>query len=199
MIKALLVLLSITPLWASPHDRIPAPGEPNPFIMSHGQLAVETLSAFLSKKNPDLDPSFARFISALYIQEAAQEEVNHDIAFAQMLLETGFLRFGGQVIKEQNNFSGIGALDDGSPGAWFASPREGVRAHIQHLKAYGSTAPLKGINVDPRFHMVLRGSVLTYRGLTGKWATDQSYGDKLSALLSQLFELEGKKELAAQD
>ena len=61
-----------------------------------------------------------------------------DIAFAQAMLETGYLRFGGQVEPADHNFGGIGACDSCERGLRFPDPETGVRAHIQHLWAYAS-------------------------------------------------------------
>jgi len=66
-------------------------------------------------------------------------------------------------------------------GIHFGTMERGVRAHVQHLKAYGSTDPLVGELVDPRFRYVARGSALTVMALSGRWATDPLYGEKLLA------------------
>jgi hypothetical protein len=182
-IKILFLLFLPASLSATPQSHHP---KPNTFLMSTGTLTRQQLTGYLLKYNEELRPSFARFIATLYIQESAREGVNHDVAFAQMILETAFLKYGGQVHPSQNNFCGLGALDDGRAGASFPTPREGVRAHIQHLKAYGSTLPLRQENVDPRFHLVTRGSVLTIQGLTGRWATDPNYGPKIQRIMQNI-------------
>ncbi len=117
--------------------------------------------------NPRLD--LERLIR-VYMEEGAAEGVKPEVAFAQMCLETGFLRFGGDVIPPQCNFAGIGTTGGGVQGAYFSSVRMGVRAQIQHLKAYASTAPLNLPLIDPRFHLVTRGCAPTVEGLAGKWA-----------------------------
>ena len=38
------------------------------------------------------------------------------------------------------------------PGLSFPDECTGIRAHVQHLKAYGSSDPLNGDLVDPRYH-----------------------------------------------
>ena len=118
----------------------------------------------------------------LYLDLGRAEGVRGDIAFCQAVQETGYFRFGGQVQPYQNNYAGIGALDGATSGsAVFSSPPEGVLAQIQHLKAYGSTAALNCPKVDPRFHYVSRGCAPTWGDLTGKWASDSSYGSKINA------------------
>ncbi len=157
-------------------------------IMGRGKTSEVQLIMFLKsshekalEKFPDL-PKF-------YREEAAIEGVNHDIAFSQMCLETGFLRFGGDVKPEQNNFSGLGALGGGVEGAHFRSPRLGVRAHIQHLKAYASQEPLVQELIDPRFRFVTRGIAPLVDQLSGRWAADLDYGKKILAILKRLYEL----------
>ena len=97
-------------------------------------------------------------IPAIYREEAIIEGVNYDIAFCQMCLETGFLQFDGDVQPEQNNFGGIGAIGNGARGDSFSDRRIGIRAQIQHLKAYATTKPLVQPLVDPRFGLVKRGT-----------------------------------------
>ncbi|MDR1804516.1 MAG: glucosaminidase domain-containing protein [Treponema sp.] len=123
----------------------------------------------------------------LYIEETAVEGVNSDVAFAQMCLETGFLRFGGLVTADMNNFCGLGAVSLDQRGVSFPNPRMGVRAHIQHLKAYASEEPLKQALVDPRFQYVRRGSSPAIVGLTGTWAEDRFYADKINSILERLY------------
>jgi hypothetical protein len=104
-----------------------------------------------------------------------------------MCHETGFLRYGGLVTPDMNNFCGLGSIGPGQPGERFSSARIGVRAHIQHLKGYASDAPLKGELVDPRYRWIKYGSAPSIHDLTGRWASDREYGNKLSAILERLY------------
>ena len=108
-----------------------------------------------------------------------------------MCVETNFLQFGGATQPTQNNFGGLGSLEGNPEGASFPSARIGVRAHIQHLKAYGSTEPLVNAVVDPRFSFVPRGVAPTLEGLTGRWSDDPSYDTKIRSRLQQLYERSG--------
>ncbi|MCL2211390.1 MAG: glucosaminidase domain-containing protein [Treponema sp.] len=162
--------------------------EPPVNIMGSGRAAAEKLALFLLQNNPQADKNFVNSLAGFYIQEAAFEGVNHDVAFAQMCLETGFLRFGGDVKPEQYNFCGLGAVGGGDPGLSFPEPRIGVRAQIQHLKAYASEEPLKGENVDPRFKYVRRGVSPAIEGLAGTWATDRQYAVKINGILQRLYD-----------
>ncbi|MDR1240221.1 MAG: glucosaminidase domain-containing protein [Treponema sp.] len=166
--------------------RHPAPPSPE-FIMGQGKVSAKGLSRFLAESNPAADRAFAARLSEYYVNEAAAEGVNHDVAFAQMCLETGFLNYGGLVSPDMNNFCGLGSTGPGHPGEVFPEPRIGVRAHIQHLKAYATTAPLNQELVDPRYRWVRYGSSPAVQGLAGTWAADRAYGDKLRAMLERLY------------
>lgn len=155
-------------------------------IMGQGTATGRHLTLFLLQHNAKADPAFVSRLAAAYIREAKIEGVNWDIAFVQMCLETGFLRFGNQVAHNQYNFAGLGATDDGAQGLSFPSPEIGVRAHIQHLKAYSSKDRLKQTLVDPRFRFVRRGSAPKIDQLAGKWASDPLYGQKIKRLLHKL-------------
>jgi len=164
------------------------PSEPPVYIMGKGEVNGEELMLFLGHNNPAADIEFVRTLAYIYVEEAANEGVNHDIAFTQMCLETGFLRFGGDVKPEQFNFAGLGAVGNGAPGLSFPEPRIGVRAHIQHLKAYGSEEPLNLELVNPRFRFVRRGCSPTIEGLAGTWAADRQYAYKINSILQRLYD-----------
>jgi hypothetical protein len=159
-------------------------------IMGHGKTSEVQLIMFLKNNNPDAVTRFPD-LPKLYREEASIEGVNYDIAFAQMCIETGFLRFGGNLKPEQNNFAGLGAIGDAGTGAIFPSARIGVRAHIQHLKAYASTEPLVQEIVDPRFQFVTRGIAPLINQLTGRWSSDPQYGTKILSRLRELYESAG--------
>jgi hypothetical protein len=156
-------------------------------ILGTGQVPFSGLASFLRSVNPTIDLVFIEELAHYYIEEAAREGVNHDVAFAQMCLETGFLRYGGLVTPDMNNFCGLGAIGSGQQGAYFPSPQIGARAHIQHLKAYATDAPLRQELVDPRYRMVRYGSAPTLDGLTGSWAADRDYSKKIRSILERLY------------
>lgn len=121
----------------------------------------------------------------MYLDEAQAEGVKAEVAFAQAMKETAWLQYGGIVKIEQFNYAGIGALDGNISGqcASFPDVRTGIRAQIQHLKAYASTDALVNEQVDPRFHLVRRGVVPYVEWLGIKenpqgvgWASEKNYG-----------------------
>ncbi len=162
--------------------------EPPTRIMGRGVMTEEELVAFFMRNNPRADSFKVHRLAILYREEGAHEGVNADVAFIQMCLETGFLRFGGLVTEDMNNFCGLGSIGPGQKGLSFIDERTGVRAHVQHLKAYASTEPLARELVDPRFRYVTpRGKAPDIYGLAGTWAADREYGIKLAALLERLY------------
>ncbi|WP_204205969.1 glucosaminidase domain-containing protein, partial [Faecalitalea cylindroides] len=129
----------------------------------------------------------------IYYEEATAEGIRVEVAFSQAMLETGFLTYGGQVKPSQFNFAGLGATDNGASGASFNSVREGIRAHIQHLKCYSSTDPLVNECVDPRWNESLRGKAIyvEYLSIPNNpynvgWATDKNYSKKILNLMEML-------------
>jgi N-acetylmuramoyl-L-alanine amidase/Mannosyl-glycoprotein endo-beta-N-acetylglucosaminidase len=156
-------------------------------IMSLGQISEVQLQMFLKNNNENSLANFPE-LPKLYREEASVEGVNYDIAFCQMCLETSYLRFGGPVKSLQNNFANLGAVGGGAEGASFPSARIGVRAQIQHLKAYASLEPLVQEVVDPRFRFVTRGIAPLVGQLSGRWSADLQYGDKIMAILRRLYE-----------
>lgn len=159
------------------------------YLLAQGQLSAEQLASFFIQENPQEDEEHILNFAQLYIQEAADESINSDVAFAQMCLETGFLRFGGLVQPEFHNYCGLGAMNAENPGCIFETEQLGVRAHIQHLQAYATTeeTELKNELIDPRYSWVHRTKyVETIEGLAGTWATDKNYGTKIENILCRM-------------
>ena len=160
---------------------------PSDKIMAKGRKSAKQLYNYFASKNPKGDLQRAWVLAQLYIEECAYEGENSDLAFVQMCHETGFLRFGNLVTPDMNNFCGLGSVSKANPGHRFATDREGVRAHVQHLQAYGSTKSLNGTLIDPRYKYVKpRGKAKTLAGLTGTWAADPNYDRKIYSFMKEL-------------
>jgi hypothetical protein len=86
-----------------------------------------------------------------------------------------------------NNYCGLGSIGPGQAGEIFPSPEIGVRAQIQHLKAYATDEPPTREVVDPRRRWVRYGSAPTIYALAGAWASDREYGKKLKMILDTLY------------
>lgn len=132
-----------------------------------------------------------QFAQIVY-EEARAEGVRAEVVFAQCMLETGFLKYGGDVLPNQYNFAGIGATG-AVHGASFENVRVGVRAHVQHLKAYASLDGLTQQCVDPRFNLVARGCAQYVEWLGMKenpkgygWASAKNYGPNVVNMVINL-------------
>lgn len=158
-------------------------------IIGKGQLSAVQLADFFINNNEHVEKEFILKFADYYIQEASMENINSDVAFAQMCLETGFLRFGGLVQPDFHNYCGLGAMDAEHPGEKFETEQLGVRAHIQHLQAYATTQDVQLNNqlIDPRYNWVHKTKLVTdIFGLTGTWATDPNYGNKIDEIISRM-------------
>ncbi|WP_061316650.1 N-acetylmuramoyl-L-alanine amidase [Clostridium botulinum] len=161
-------------------------------IMGQPQLTQEqALNYFKTRNSEKSDQATKEFISIVW-QEANLEGIRADVVFIQVMKETNFLKFTGDVKECQNNFAGIGATGGGVPGAYFKDTRTGVRAVVQHLKAYCSTEGLKNPCVDPRFTYVQRGisPYVEWLGIGENpnypdkgWAADNNYGKSIVEMM----------------
>ena len=112
------------------------------------------------------------------------EGVRSEVVFAQAMLETGWLRFGGSVKPEACNFAGIGAINSQVGGAVFPDVKTGLLAQVQHLKAYACFDGLVNPCVDPRFSLVKRGCAPCLEDLNGRWAVPGStYGQSIVRII----------------
>ncbi len=159
-------------------------------IMGNAVAAAEQMKAYLKAKNPAVAQSVLDMVP-LYLSEGKAEGVRGDIAFAQSCLETGNFGFSGSAVTlSQNNFCGMGVTSNGVKGNSFDTPQLGIRAQVQHLKAYASTEALKNACIDPRFKYVTRGCAEYVEWLGQKenpagkgWATGAGYGEKILTIL----------------
>ncbi|MGB8956370.1 MAG: S-layer homology domain-containing protein [Tumebacillaceae bacterium] len=152
-------------------------------ILGQPELTAFQLRNYLYQINPSA-PDY----TTCYISLGHKYGVRGDIAFCQTLLETGYFRFGGAVLPTQNNFAGLGATGGTARGVVFPTPQAGIEAQMQHLYAYATTYPLPAntVQIDPRFQLVNRGSAPNWEDLSGRWAADPEYGNKILALWQEL-------------
>ena len=159
-------------------------------ILGAAEATQAQMAAFIRRRNsqPKLACSVEEIVR-LYYEEAGAEGVRADIALCQALKETGFFAYGGDVLPAQNNYCGLGATGNKAKGAYFSTPQEGVRAHIQHLMAYATTERPHAPLVDPRYDLVrlyrtdIYGKIKHWTGLNGVWAVPgTSYGQDILLL-----------------
>ena len=167
-------------------------------IMGNATATAEQMKAYLKAKNPKVAQSVLDMVP-LYLSEGKAEGVRGDIAFAQSCLETGNFTFSGSAVTlSQNNFCGMGVTSNGMKGNSFDTPKNGIRAQIQHLKAYASKAALKNECIDPRFKYVTRGCAEYVEWLGQKenpdgkgWAAGTGYGEKILTILKAILATAG--------
>lgn len=165
-------------------------------ITGTAQATAAQMTAYLRAVNPNVAQSVLDMIPC-YLSEGAAEGIRGDIAFAQSCLETGNFTFRGSAVTlEQNNFCGMGVTSNGIKGNSFATPQLGIRAQIQHLKAYASTAALQQVCVDDRFRYVQRGCApyVEWLGIpenpNGRgWASGAGYGAKILRILTAILQM----------
>jgi N-acetylmuramoyl-L-alanine amidase CwlA len=177
-----------------PKEGTPIQGEP---VATVGQMVQFVLNSGKdSGKEPRLNCSLEE-LARLYLEEGKIEGIKGDMAFAQAIKETNYFTFQrpdgtpSLVLPAQNNYCGLGATNNSEigQGAWFSTPQEGVRAQIQHLKAYASSESLKNSCVDPRFHLVTRGCASRWEDLNGRWAVPGvGYGESIVDIHRRILE-----------
>lgn len=141
-----------------------------------------------------------RSFCQIYYDEATTEGVDPALAFTQAMKETGFLKFTGQVKIEQFNFAGMGVTDAGTNGDSYQNVREGIRAHVQHLKAYAVKNPaFANPVVDKRYSSWFAANrsgtapYIEWLGISENpsgfgWATAKGYGYSiLNDYMNQLY------------
>ncbi len=125
------------------------------------------------------------------ILAASSEGVRPEVVFAQAMLETGWLQFGGSVSADQCNFAGLGATGPQVGGARFDNVYQGLLAQSQHLKGYAARMPLNNVCVDPRYQILVDrgylGSAPCLEDLNGLWAVPgDGYGQRIAAIINRM-------------
>lgn len=164
-------------------------------IQGGAVASVEQCIRYLRKQNPTpYIECTIRELVEIYYDEGEREGVRPDFAFAQAIWETGHFRYGGDVLPFQNNYCGLGTTGNGVKGAWFPTPRIGVRAQIQHLMAYSTTElPVEEI-VDPRYDLIRAlperfAKSKRWTDLNGKWAVPgNNYGQNILMIHARILE-----------
>jgi hypothetical protein len=137
-------------------------------------------------------------LAAIYVEEGAAAGVRGDIAFAQSIIETGSFNIIGP-----NNFAGLGACDSCASMTVFPTPRDGVRAQMQHLRNYAdATSRSDGLTHPPSPYwyghdpataasnfdtFFAKGWAPTWEEMgAGNWATDPDYAGKVLAVYDRM-------------
>jgi hypothetical protein len=172
-------------------------------VMGKPILTVAQLGAWFRSTNHKAhleDGTTIDELAGIYIAEGSDEGVRGDLAFVQAIIETGFF-----AEAPRNNFAGIGTCDSCEHGYSFTSPRDGVRAQIQLLRAYADpdskitdlhhapSAVLYGtdpITAAARWNGFSRkGQAPTWDEMgDGNWATDPLYSSKILRMYGRILD-----------
>ena len=183
----------------------PVPADGAVPIMGGSRLTSTQIAAWVNGRLPQPGGTWAATVplatmAAYFVEEGVAEGVTGDVAFMQSVVETNWFRFTGSVPATSNNFAGIGATDTNPSPAVFPDARTGVRAQIQHLRAYAdptatgcAVPPLHNPCVDPRFDLVLpKGKAPTWNQMgNGNWATASTYASSILALYREALAFHG--------
>ena len=173
--------------------------------MGPSRVGAAGIVAWFNTRTPRPPGSYAASVpletlAQIFIEEGDAEGVTGDVAFVQSIVETGWFRFSGSIPASFNNFAGIGATDTNPNPAQFPDARTGVRAQIQHLRAYADPSatscavpPLRNPCVDLRFHLVTpKGRAPTWNQFgNGNWATASTYANTILTLYTELLSFSG--------
>ena len=170
-------------------------------IMGKSSVTVEQMISYFNTGNvpypaEQLSKGGADSIEAfcqMYYEESTAEGVRPEVALAQTMTETGWLQYGGDASIEQFNFAGLGTTGGGVPGNSYPDVRTGIRAQIQHLKAYATADALSQECVDDRYEYVMKGSspYVEWLGQNENpqgqgWATAENYGYSIVDMIHKM-------------
>jgi N-acetylmuramoyl-L-alanine amidase len=155
------------------------------------RLYVSTGHAFPSEVYSQRGASNITEFCNQVILAASSEGVRPEVVFAQAMLETGWLQFGGSVSADQCNFAGLGATGPQVGGARFENVYQGLLAQSQHLKGYATSLPLNNVCVDPRYQILVDRGYLgiapCLEDLNGLWAVPgDGYGQRIAAIINRM-------------
>jgi hypothetical protein len=165
-------------------------GGPVP-VMGQSSLTAEQVAGYFWAHQPPGSPCLTvslEELAGLFVGHGDLENVRGDIAFAQALVETGWFRYGGDVHCWHNNYGGF-------HGTSFPDADTGVRAHIQHLRAYADASatscaqpPLATPCADPRFDFVSpKGKAPNWNDMgNGNWAAASNYAATVLDVYNQM-------------
>lgn len=149
------------------------------FLVGESEIPLEDAKAWAEKRG-----AHQRFIDIadIYWEYGELTGIRPEILYAQAAKETGFGKYGGAVIPEQNNWAGIKTKtaqgDRTEDHETFETPEDGVRGHFNHMSAYIGLEPVG--EPHGRYFSVKSikwaGTVRTLEELGGKWCPDLYYG-----------------------
>ncbi len=153
-------------------------------IVAESQVSLEQAKAWAAERG-----AHQRFIDIadIYWKYGEITGIRPEVLYAQAAKETGYGKYGGRVLPEQNNWAGIKTAtangDETYDHETFETPDDGVRAHFNHMSAYLGLEPVG--EPHGRYFTATRtawaGTVTTVEELGNKWAPEHTYGYSLVA------------------
>lgn len=151
-------------------------------IVGESQVSLERAKEWAREKG-----AHQRFIDIadIYWKYGEITGIRPEVLYAQAAKETGYGKYGGRVLPEQNNWAGIKTAtatgDATEDHETFATPDDGVRAHFNHMAAYIGLEPVG--EPHGRYYSARTtpwaGTVKTVEELGNKWAPEHTYGYSL--------------------
>jgi hypothetical protein len=140
-------------------------------IIGQGSLNKTTIISYIKHRNIYASHRVIEDIIDMYFLAAERERINPDIPIVQMCLTTKFL--SNENILKTHNYAGFSSTQE-LPVVFYGM-RQGITAHIQHLKGYASNARAADLAeplADPRWNILdpVRGTVHTLEDLSRRWA-----------------------------
>ncbi|MBE7035943.1 MAG: hypothetical protein E7403_01465 [Ruminococcaceae bacterium] len=154
------------------------------FVTSTPIVAESQVSLERAKEWAKEHGAHQRFIDIadIYWKYGEITGIRPEVLYAQAAKETGYGKYGGRVLPEQNNWAGIKTAtangDETYDHESFETPDDGVRAHFNHMSAYLGLEPVG--EPHGRYFTASRtawaGTVKTVEELGNKWAPEHTYG-----------------------
>ncbi|MBE7035054.1 MAG: hypothetical protein E7402_02885 [Ruminococcaceae bacterium] len=157
-------------------------------MVGESQVPLEQAKAWATSRG-----AHQRFIDIadVYWKYGEITGIRPEILYAQAAKETGYGKYGGRVLPEQNNWAGIKTAVANGDATYdhesFETPDDGVRAHFNHMSAYLGLDPVG--EPHGRYFTACRtawaGTVTTAEELGNRWAPEHTYGYSLVAKFLQ--------------
>jgi hypothetical protein len=176
----------------------PPPPPPSRNILANGILTKENIVLYIKSRNTSISSIMIENIVNTYVTEAKKEDVNLDIAVAQMCEGTDFLNNLNRL--SINNYGDLHDIKNTKLKASFPSMEAGITTHIQQLKYYASPAALKYPAVDQlRLKRVEKnhGKYPTLDQLFSVWvskAHQTAYRNSINRILNEMYSFQNSRK-----
>lgn len=151
-----------------------------------GEPSATQKQCELWMKDKDVEQDFIDLIPYIY-KECKKANIDPVVVIAQSSLETAY--YTSYAFRNYHNPAGIKNRRNTRVYQDYDSYEEGFKAQICHLALYSGNP-----QEDYYYSSRLDGWVTTVEGLSGTWAEDRHYGEKLLSIIRQIKSYEVPKE-----